>query len=63
MRVTPGLLPGMAPRAEDEALRELPRLARDPPDGDADEAWRRLGRLTAGQRAFVVRTLTRHSPW
>jgi len=36
--------------AEDEALCELARLARDLPDAHADEAWRRLGRLT-GERA------------
>ena len=36
--------------AEDEALRELARLARDLPDVDAAEAWRRLGRLTREQR-------------
>jgi hypothetical protein len=29
--------------AEDEALRELARLALDLPDVDAAEAWRRLG--------------------
>ena len=28
--------------SEDEALRELARLARDLPVVDADEAWRRL---------------------
>ena len=41
---------------------ELARLACDLPDVDADEAWRRLGRLTAEQRALVhatLRTLTR----
>ena len=41
--------------AEDEALRELARLARDLPD--AVEAWRRLGRLTAEQRRLVYRAL------
>ena len=43
--------------AEDEALRELARLARDLPDVDAAEAWRRLGRLTAEQRRLVYRAL------
>jgi hypothetical protein len=43
--------------SEDEALRELARLARDLRDVDADEAWRRLGRLTAEQRAAVQATL------
>jgi hypothetical protein len=43
--------------AEDEALRELARLARDLPAVDAKEAWRRLGRLTAEQRALVLATL------
>lgn len=43
--------------AEDEALRELARLARDLPVVDADDAWRRLGRLTAEQRALVNRDL------
>ena len=45
--------------AEDEALRELARLARDLPDVDADEARRRLERLTAEQRAVVEGTLER----
>ena len=45
------------PPSEDEALRELPRLARDLPDVDADEAWRRLGRLTGEQRRLVYRAL------
>ena len=40
--------------AEDEALRELARLARDLPEVDAAEAWRRLDRLTQGQRDAVV---------
>jgi hypothetical protein len=43
--------------SEDEALRELARLARDLPDVDAAEAWRRLGRLTAEQRRLVYRAL------
>ena len=43
--------------AEDEALRELARLARDLPDVGADEAWRRLGRLTEEQRRLVYRAL------
>ena len=40
--------------SEDEALRKLARLARELPEVDADEAWRRLGRLTAEQRALVL---------
>jgi hypothetical protein len=47
--------------AEDEALRELARLARDLPKVGAGEAWRRLGRLTAEQRALVMQALTRLS--
>jgi hypothetical protein len=43
--------------AADEALRELARLARDLPDVDADEAWRRLGRLTENQRGKIVEVL------
>jgi hypothetical protein len=39
--------------SEDEALRELARLAADLPHVDAEEAWRRLGRLTDEQRAIV----------
>jgi hypothetical protein len=46
--------------SEDEALRELARLARDLPDVDADEAWRRRGRLTA-ERALVMQALSRLS--
>lgn len=38
---------------DDEALREIARLARDLPRLDADEARRRLGRLTDGQRLLV----------
>ena len=45
--------------SEDEALRELASLARDLPD--TDEAWRRLGRLTAEQRARVMQALSRLS--
>jgi hypothetical protein len=45
--------------AEDEAPRELARLARDLPYVDADEAWRRLGRLTAEQRALVLAAVHR----
>ena len=48
--------------AEDEALRELARLARDVPDVDADEAPRRLGRLTEEQRAAVIGALPRLGP-
>ena len=40
--------------SEDEALRELARRARELPEVDADEAWRRLERLTAEQRALVL---------
>jgi hypothetical protein len=43
--------------SEDEALRALARLARDLPDVDAGEAWRRLGRLTAEQCQLVYRAL------
>ena len=43
--------------AEDEALRELARLARDLPDVDAEEAWRRLGRLTEEQRGTIIGAL------
>jgi len=43
--------------AENEALRELARLARDLPDVDASEAWRQLGRLTAELRRLVYRAL------
>jgi hypothetical protein len=43
--------------SEDEALRELVRLARDLPEVDAAEAWRRLGRLTGEQRQLVYRAL------
>ena len=43
--------------AEDEALLELARLARDLPDVDAEEAWRRLGRLTEEQRRLLYRAL------
>jgi hypothetical protein len=43
--------------SEDEALRELARLARDLPDVDASGAWRRLGRLTAEQRQLLYRAL------
>jgi hypothetical protein len=39
---------------EDEALCKLAHLARELPEVDADEAWRRLGRLTAEQRALVL---------
>jgi hypothetical protein len=42
----------------DGAHRELVRLARDLPTVDADEAWRRLGRLTEGQRAVVHSAMT-----
>jgi hypothetical protein len=45
--------------AEDGALRELARLARDLPKVDADEAWRRRGRLTEAQRAVVIDALGR----
>jgi hypothetical protein len=48
--------------AEDEALHELARLARELPGVDADEAWRRLGRLTEEQRARITRALTRLGP-
>ena len=47
--------------SEDEALRELAWLARDLPVVDADEAWRRLSRLTADQRALVMQALSRLS--
>jgi hypothetical protein len=43
--------------AEEGALRELARLARDVPEVDAAEAWRWLGRLTAEQRQLVNRAL------
>jgi hypothetical protein len=43
--------------AEDAALRELARLARDLPGIQPSEAWRRLGRLTLDQRAIVIATL------
>jgi hypothetical protein len=43
--------------ADDEALREFARLARDLPDVDADEAWRRLERLTAEQPRRGCRSL------
>jgi hypothetical protein len=46
---------------EDEALRELAHLAHDLPVGDAEEALRRLERLTAEQRALVMQALTRLS--
>ncbi|MEZ0284354.1 MAG: hypothetical protein ACAH79_03860 [Thermoleophilia bacterium] len=46
-------------RAGDGALHELTRLACDLPDLDADEARRRLERLTAEQRAVVEGTLER----
>lgn len=38
---------------EEGALRELVRMARELYDVDADEAWRRLGRLTEEQRRLV----------
>ena len=40
--------------SEDEVLGEVARFAADLPHVDADEAWRRLGRLTAEQRALVL---------
>lgn len=43
--------------AEDVALRELARLARDLPEVGPAEAWRRLGRLTRDQRTIVIATL------
>ena len=43
--------------AREEALREIVRLARDLADVDADEAWRRLQRLTLEQRAGVTEVL------
>jgi hypothetical protein len=43
--------------AEDVALRELARLARDLPGIGPSEAWRRLGRLTLDQRRIVILTL------
>ncbi len=43
--------------AEDEALRELARLARDLPNVDAGEAWRRLGRLSDEQRGTIIGAL------
>ena len=45
--------------AEDVALCELARLARELPDIGPAEAWRRLGRLTLDQRTIVVTTLAR----
>jgi hypothetical protein len=39
------------------AMDELARLARDLPRVDADEAWRRLGRLTEEQREHVIGAL------
>jgi hypothetical protein len=47
--------------SEDEALRELPRLARDLPVVSTEEAWRRRERLTAEQRALVMQALARLS--
>jgi hypothetical protein len=43
--------------AEEQALRELARLARDLPYAGAAEVWRRLGRLTGEQRAAVIAAL------
>lgn len=48
--------------AEDEALRELSRLARDLPEVGPQEAWRRLGRLTEEQRAAVIGALRTLKP-
>lgn len=45
--------------SEDEALREIARLARDLPRLDADEAHRRLERLTDGQRRLVEEAVRR----
>ncbi len=45
--------------AEDIALGELARLARDLPDIPPAEAWRRLGRLSLDQRTVVIATLAR----
>ena len=45
--------------AEDIALGELTRLARDLPDISPSEAWRRLGRLSLDQRTVVIATLAR----
>ena len=65
-RIAPLHPPGLGSRmttpaldrwSEDEALRELARLARDLPDVDAGEAWRRLGRLTAEQRGKIIEAL------
>jgi hypothetical protein len=44
--------------AEDDALRRTRPPGSDLPKVDADEAWRRLGRLTEEQRAGVARALT-----
>jgi hypothetical protein len=44
---------------EDGALRELACLAADLLEVDADEAWRRLGRLTAEQRAVIEEVVGR----
>lgn len=55
----PPMAPPLERWAEDVALRELARLARDLPDVEPAEAWRRLGRLTLDQRMLVVATLAR----
>jgi hypothetical protein len=48
--------------AEDVALCELARLARDLPDVGPAEVWRRLGRLTLDQRTIVIATLAHATP-
>jgi len=53
------LTPDLDRWADDGALRELARLAHDLPNVDADEAWRRLGRLTDAQRVVVERAFER----
>ena len=50
-------MPPLERWAEDEALHELARQVGDIHVVDADEAWRRMGRLTEGQRAQVIRAL------
>jgi hypothetical protein len=50
------------PLVRGRALRALAGLARDLPRVSADEAWRRLARLTDEQRAQVIVALARLGP-